>query len=146
VKNFLKITVGILLITGFLFSQSSAPVKYWESLSKAEKIAFVNGAYGAIAKLKQDHKHEVRKQYNQDPNWVQPYYIERFYEIADEYLSQEIGYYLEIIVDHMDALYSNYDNAFIPVIESLRIVSLAQDDQNSKANLLLLQAQKKYKN
>lgn len=133
-------------LTGFCSGQATAPVNYWESLSKNEKIAFVNGVYGGMARLKQDHKREVRKQYNQDPNWVQPYYINRFYDIIDEYLAEDVGYYIEIIIEHMDAFYSNYDNSNIPVIEALRIVSLAQDGETSRANLLLLQAQKNYRN
>lgn len=144
--KYFRIILLFFFLVPILAAQDTLPVKYWESLSKAEKIAFVNGAYGAIARLKQEHKQEVRKQYNQDPNWIQPYYIDRFYEITDEYISTEIGYYIDIIVEHMDALYANYENAAIPVIEALRIVSLAQDGNDSRANLLLLQGQKKYRN
>ena len=44
----------------------------------------------------------------------------------------------------MDAFYSNSDNIKIPVMESLRIVSLIQDGERDKANLRLLKAQRKY--
>ena len=67
---------------------------------------------------------EVKKQYNQDPNWVEPYFIERFYEILDEHRSKKIGYNVDIIAYAMDAFYSNYDNGSIPILEAIRIVSL----------------------
>ena len=120
------------------------PSDFWSSLSEPEKLSFVNGAYGAISLLKRSHKDEVAKQYLHDKNWIQPYYIERFYDIADEYLSEEAGYNLSIIVMHMDALYANSDNHKIPVLEAMRIVSLIQDGLRDKANLRLLQLQRKY--
>ena len=120
------------------------PSDFWSSLSDPEKISFVNGAYGAISALKKSHKDEVAKQYLHDKNWIQPYYIERFYDIADEYLSEEAGYNLSIIVMHMDALYANSDNHKIPVLEIMRVVSLMQDGVRDKANLRLLQLQRKY--
>tara|TARA_B100000424_G_scaffold271269_1_gene273294 strand:+ start:439 stop:873 length:435 start_codon:yes stop_codon:yes gene_type:complete len=120
------------------------PSDFWSSLSDPEKISFVNGAYGAISALKKSHKDEVAKQYLHDINWIQPYYIERFYDIADEYLSEEAGYNLSIIVMHMDALYVNSDNHKIPVLEAMRVVSLMQDGLRDRANLRLLQLQRKY--
>ena len=72
------------------------------------------------------------------------YYIERFYDIADEYRSEEAGYNLKIIVMHMNAFYSNSDNIKIPILEAMRIVSLMQDGYRDKANIRLLQAQRKY--
>ena len=82
--------------------------------------------------------------YLHNKNWIQPYYIERFYDIADEYLSEEAGYNLKIIVLHMDALYANSDNQKIPVLDAMRVVSLMQDGLRDKANLRLLQLQRKY--
>ena len=120
------------------------PSDFWSSLSDPEKISFVNGAYGAISALKKSHKDEVAKQYLHDKNWIQPYYIERFYDIADEYLSEEAGYNLSIIVMHMDALCVNSDNHKIPVLEAMRVVSLMQDGLRDRANLRLLQLQRKY--
>jgi hypothetical protein len=120
------------------------PSVFWLGLSDSEKVSFVNGAYGAISLLKKSHKNEVRKQYLHNKNWIQPYYIERFYDIADEYLSEEAGYNLKIIVLHMDALYANSDNHKIPVLEAMRVVSLMQDGLRDKANLRLLQLQRKY--
>ena len=120
------------------------PYDFWSSLSKSEKLSFVNGAYGAISLLKKSHKDEVAKQYLHDKNWIQPYYIERFYDITDEYLSEEAGYNLSIIVMHMDALYANSENHKIPVLEAMRVVSLMQDGFRDKANLRLLQLQRKY--
>ena len=120
------------------------PSDFWSSLSDPEKLSFVNGAYGAISALKKSHKDEVAKQYLHDKNWIQPYYIERFYDIADEYLSEEAGYNLSIIVMHMDALYVNSDNHKIPVLEAMRVVSLMQDGLRDRANLRLLQLQRKY--
>ena len=120
------------------------PSDFWSSLSESEKLSFVNGAYGAISLLKKSHKDEVAKQYLHDKNWMQPYYIERFYDIADEYLSEEAGYNLSIIVMHMDALYANSDNHKIPVLEAMRVVSLMQDGLRDRANLRLLQFQRKY--
>ena len=127
-----------------IYGQNSAPAEFWIGYSQEEKIAFINGAYGTVAKLKSHHKTEVRKQYMHDDNWVEPYYIERFYQIADEYLANEIGYNLKIIALHMDAFYSNSDNLNIPVMEALRIVSLMQDGENRTANTRLLRAQQKH--
>jgi hypothetical protein len=110
-----------------------------------EKVAFINGVYAAGAKLKFHHKQEVKKQYNQDVNWVEPYYIERFYGIIDEHRSKDVGYQVDLIAKAMDAFYSNYDNTAIPLLESLRIVSLAQDGKTEKADLYLLKAQKRYR-
>ena len=76
---------------------------------------------------------------------MEPYYIERFYEIVDEHRSKEVGYQVDLIAKAMDAFYSNYDNTAIPLLESLRIVSLAQDGKTKKADLYLLKAQKRYK-
>ena len=95
--------------------------------------------------MKSHHKSEVRKQYMHDDNWVEPYYIERFYQIADEYLSDEVGYNLKIIAMHMDAFYTNSDNLNIPVLEALRVVSLMQDGEKKTANARLLRAQQKHK-
>tara|TARA_Y100001935_G_scaffold37013_1_gene29551 strand:+ start:42 stop:470 length:429 start_codon:yes stop_codon:yes gene_type:complete len=127
------------------YGQNSAPAEFWIEYTQKEKIAFINGVYGTVAKLKSHHKTEVKKQYMHNDNWVEPYYIERFYQISDEYLANEIGYNLKIIALHMDAFYSNSDNLNIPVMEALRIVSLMQDGENRTANTRLLRAQQKYK-
>ncbi|MAM97515.1 MAG: hypothetical protein CL701_02815 [Chloroflexi bacterium] len=141
-----KISV-IYFTVSFIFCQVSTQnqlsINFWTGLSEPEKISFVNGAYGTISLLKKHHQHEVRKQYLHDKNWVQPYYIERFYDIADEYRSEEAGYNLKIIVMHMNAFYSNSDNIKIPILEAMRIVSLMQDGYRDKANIRLLQAQRK---
>ena len=141
-----KISV-IYFTVSFIFCQVSTQnqlsIDFWTGLSEPEKISFVNGAYGTISLLKKHHQHEVRKQYLHDKNWVQPYYIERFYDIADEYRSEEAGYNLKIIIMHMNAFYSNSDNVKIPVLEAMRIVSLMQDGYRDKANIRLLQAQRK---
>ena len=143
----MKKGIFIYLMFQFLFSQpKSSPADFWNSYSQEEKVAFINGAYGAISKLKSHHKSEVKKQYIHDDNWVEPYYIERFYSIADEYLAQEIGYNIKIIALHIDAFYTNSDNLFIPTLEALRIVSLMQDGENGAANLRLLRAQQKFNN
>tara|TARA_Y100001970_G_C13613074_1_gene545816 strand:+ start:180 stop:551 length:372 start_codon:yes stop_codon:yes gene_type:complete len=120
------------------------PSEFWFKLTDPEKLSFVNGAYGAISLLKKSHKDEVAKQYLHDKNWIEPYYIERFYSIADEYISEETGYNLSIIIMHMDALYANSDNHKIPILEAMRVVSLMQDGLSDKANLRLLQLQRKY--
>ena len=143
-----KILIIYLLICSMtLHSQSSSsnlPSEFWLDLTEPEKLSFVNGAYGAISLLKKSHRAEVAKQYLHDKNWIQPYYIERFYNIADEYVSEETGYNLSIIIMHMDALYANSDNQKIPVLEAMRVVSLMQDGLSDKANLRLLQLQRKY--
>jgi len=134
-----------LLLNINLYSQNRTPADYWESLEIKEKIAFINGVYSASAKIKFHHKQEVKKQFNQDPNWVEPYYIERFYEILDEHRSKKAGYQVDLISKALDAFYSNYDNTSIPLLEALRIVSLAQDGKTEKADIYLLKAQKRYK-
>ena len=108
------------IIYSLLCGQTALPSEFWISYTQDEKISFINGAYGAISKLKAHHRSEVRKQYMHDDNWVEPYYIERFYEIADEYLADEVGYNLKIVAMHMDAFYSNSDNLNIPVMEAFR--------------------------
>lgn len=130
--------------TVLLGKEIDLPVNYWISLSEKEKISFINGAYGAITLLKSHHKLEVKKQYLHDENWIEPYYITRFYNISDEYWSNTVDYDLKIISLHIDALYSNSDNHMMPVFEALRVVSLIQDGERKKANLRLLQAQRKY--
>ena len=133
------------LLISILWAQDTTPADFWNSYSQEEKIAFINGAYGAIAKMKAHHKTEVRKQFLHEENFVEPYYIERFYDISDEYRSQEVGYNLKIIALHMDAFYTNSDNLKIPVLEALRVVSLMQDGEQKTANVRLLRAQQKYK-
>tara|TARA_Y100001934_G_C12033793_1_gene622631 strand:+ start:55 stop:480 length:426 start_codon:yes stop_codon:yes gene_type:complete len=135
----------IVLTSSYLIAQDIKPAEFWNNYNQLEKIAFINGAYGAIAKLKAHHKAEVRKQYLHDDNWIEPYYIERYYDIADEYLSEEVGYNIQIISMHIDAFYTNSDNLYIPVFEALRVVSLMQDGERKKANTRLLRAQQKYK-
>ena len=143
----MKNVIVFFTIVNCLFAQNqTSPSEFWNSYSQEEKIAFINGAYGAISKLKSHHNSEVKKQYIHDDNWVEPYYIERFYSIADEYLAQEIGYNIKIIALHIDAFYTNSDNLLIPTLEALRIVSLMQDGENGAANLRLLRAQQKFKN
>ena len=139
-----NISLLIMFIVTLLIGKDAAPSEFWKSYSQEEKIAFINGAYGTVSKLKAHHKSEVRKQYMHDDNWVEPYYIERFYQIADEYLANEIGYNLKIVALHIDAFYSNSDNVNIPVMEALRIVSLMQDGENKTANSRLLRAQQKH--
>ena len=143
----MKIGLFILFILQTLNAQTKkTPAEFWKSYNIKEKIAFINGAYGAIAKLKSHHKSEVKKQYINYDNWIEPYYIERFYSIADEYIAEEVGYNIKIIALHIDSFYSNSDNVLIPIMQALRIVSLMQDGESEAANLRLLRAQQKFKN
>ncbi|MDP6169153.1 MAG: hypothetical protein QF780_04020 [Candidatus Marinimicrobia bacterium] len=139
-----KAILTFAIFYSLLHGQSASPADFWISYTQDEKISFINGAYGAISKIKAHHRSEVRKQYMHNDNWVEPYYIERFYQIADEYLADEIGYNLKIIAMHMDAFYSNSDNLNIPVMEALRVVSLMQDGDKKTANSRLLRAQQKH--
>ena len=141
------IIYSILLSVNLLIGQAQStksPSEFWSSLSLKEKISFVNGAYSALSVLKKKHKEEVAKQYLNDRNWIQPYYIERYYSLIDEYSSEFVGYDLQLITMHMDALYTNSDNINIPVLEAMKVVSLMQDGKRKKANLRLLQLQRKY--
>ena len=138
-------TCILIFSISYTFSQNRPPAEFWNQYDKDQKIAFINGAYGAISKIKSHHKLEVKKQYLNYKNWVQPYYIERFYEISDEYISEKVGYDLSLIASHMDAFYSNSDNFNIPVMDALRVVSLVQDNENKKANIRLLRYQQKYR-
>ena len=137
-----RIILFIFLIS-LVLGQKRSPAKYWESLEFKEKVAFVNGVYAAGAKFKFHHKQEVKKQFNQDPNWVEPYYIERFYEIIDEHRAKKAGYQVNLIAQALDAFYSNYDNTAIPLLEAVRIVSLAQDEETEKADFILIKGTKK---
>ena len=141
------IIYSILLSVNLLIGQAQStrsPSEFWSSLSLKEKISFVNGAYSALSVLKKKHKEEVAKQYLNDRNWIEPYYIERYYSLIDEYSSEFVGYDLQLITMHMDALYTNSDNINIPLLEAMRVVSLIQDGKRKKANLRLLQLQRKY--
>ena len=141
------IIYSILLSVNLLIGQAQStksPSEFWSSLSLKEKISFVNGAYSALSVLKKKHKEEVAKQYLNDKNWIEPYYIERYYSLIDEYFSESVGYDLQLITMHMDALYTNSDNINIPILEAMKVVSLIQDGNRKKANLRLLQLQRKY--
>ena len=143
----MKLFLIIFLLVQISFSQSEvkqSPSSFWISLSNKEKISFINGTYSALSILKKKHKDEVAKQYLHDKNWIQPYYIDRYYSIIDEYHSEQVGYDLKIIALHMDALYANSDNLNIPIMEAIKVVSLIQDGDREKANLRLLQLQRKY--
>jgi hypothetical protein len=138
-----KIILLLLLIT--LSAQERTPSDFWYGMNMEEKISFVNGVYAASSAIKSHHQHQVKEQYLGDDNWVRPYYIDRFYEIVDEHISKEVDSHLDIIVLAVDALYSNSDNANIPVVEAIRIVSMVQDGHDQKANLYLLKAQQRFK-
>ena len=143
----MKLFLIIFIVVQISFSQSEikqSPSNFWISLSNKEKISFINGTYSALSVLKKKHKDEVAKQYLHDKNWIQPYYIDRYYSIIDEYYSEQVGYDLKIIALHMDALYANSDNLNIPIMEAIKVVSLMQDGDREKANLRLLQLQRKY--
>lgn len=143
----MKLFLIISILVQILFSQvelKQSPSSFWISLSNKEKISFINGTYSALSVLKKKHKDEVAKQYLHDKNWIQPYYIDRYYSIIDEYHSEQVGYDLKIIALHMDALYANSDNLNIPIMEAIKVVSLMQDGEREKANLRLLQLQRKY--
>ncbi|MFQ6613464.1 MAG: hypothetical protein ACE5D1_01350 [Fidelibacterota bacterium] len=137
--------VLVLLVMPILFAQPpKSPADYWASLSDREKITFVNGAYAMASRMKTIHQDQVNYQFLRQPGWQEPYFVERFYEIIDEHISTKIGYNLSIITQNIDALYANSDNARIPLIQAIHIVSLAQDGNQERANLLLLKAQRKY--
>ena len=143
----MKLFLIIFILFRISFSQSEikqSPSSFWISLSNKEKISFINGTYSALSVLKKKHKDEVAKQYLNDKNWIQPYYIDRYYSIIDEYHSDQVGYDLKIIALHVDALYANSDNLNIPIMEAIKVVSLMQDGDREKANLRLLQLQRKY--
>ena len=143
----MKLFLIISILVQILFSQvelKKSPSSFWISLSNKEKISFINGTYSALSVLKKKHKDEVAKQYLHDKNWIQPYYIDRYYSIIDEYYSEQVGYDLKIIALHVDALYANSDNLNIPIMEAIKVVSLMQDGDREKANLRLLQLQRKY--
>ena len=143
----MKLFLIIFILVRLSFSQSEikqSPSSFWISLSNKEKISFINGTYSALSVLKKKHKDEVAKQYMHDKNWIQPYYIDRYYSIIDEYHSEQVGYDLKIIALHVDALYANSDNLNIPIMEAIKVVSLMQDGDRKKANLRLLQLQRKY--
>ena len=134
----------VICLMGIVFTQEHTPADFWYSMQEAEKISFVNGAYTAVSAMKMHPQRQVKEQYIGNDNWVQPYYIDRYYEIVDEHISTNVEGNIDIIVKAMDAFYSNSDNANIPVIEAIRIVSMVQDDKDKKANLYLLKAQRKY--
>ena len=143
----MKLFLIISILVQILFSQvelKQSPSSFWISLSNKEKISFINGTYSALSVLKKKHKDEVAKQYLHDKNWIKPYYIDRYYSIIDEYHSEQVGYDLKIIALHVDALYANSDNLNIPIMEAIKVVSLMQDGDREKANLRLLQLQRKY--
>ena len=42
------------------FTGNSTPAEFWIGYTQKEKIAFINGVYGTVSKLKSHHKTEVR--------------------------------------------------------------------------------------
>ncbi|NQT97894.1 MAG: hypothetical protein HQ562_09165 [Candidatus Marinimicrobia bacterium] len=147
-KNIISVLILIVISIGLvtdLNAQQNTPAEYWDSLTDGEKLAFVNGAYTAVSRMKSFHMEEVKMQYGHDPYWREPYFVERFYQILDQHLAEGVGYNIDIIAQAMDALYANFDNVRIPIIEALRIVSTAQDGEQQKANVLLLKAQRQYR-
>ncbi len=136
----------ILTTLVFMLQAQSAttPAEYWQSLTEPEKVAFVNGVYAAISSAKAHHKTEVRKQYVHQKDWIPPYYIERYYDILDDYISRKAGYNLELIARTVDAIYSNDENRKIPLVEAIRVASLSQDGKRQKANLILFRLQKSH--
>ena len=135
-----KIIPLLLLIT--LTAEERTPADFWYGMKMEEKISFVNGVYAASSAIKAHHQRQVKEQYVRNDSWVRPYFIDRFYEIVDEHISKEVDGHLDIVVLAVDALYSNSDNANIPVMEAIRIVSMVQDGNDQKANLYLLKAQR----
>jgi len=138
VKKFIFI-----LLIGFVFPQERTPADFWYGMEKSEKVSFVNGAYSAVSAMKMHHQRQVKEQYLGNDNWIRPYFIDRYYEIVDEHISRNVEGKIDIIAKAMDAFYSNSDNANIPVIEAIRIVSMVQDEKDKKANLYLIKAQRK---
>ena len=94
--------------------------------------------------LKNEHKKEVAKQYLHDKNWIEPYYIERYYSVIEEYHSEKVGYDIQIITMHMDAFYANSDNSKYPNHGCSKSSLLNSRWNERKANLRLLQLQRKY--
>ena len=137
-----KIILLILVFT--MHAQERTPADFWYGMEEIEKVSFVNGAYSATSAMKLHHQHQVKEQYVGNDSWVRPYFIDRYYEIVDEHISTNVKGHIDIISKAMDAFYSNSDNANIPVIEAIRIVSMVQDDKDKKANLYLMKAQRKY--
>jgi len=121
------------------------PSIFWYEMNMEEKTSFVNGVYAASSAIKVHHQRQVREQYVRNDSWIRPYFIDRFYEIVDDHISNEVDGHLDIIVLAVDALYSNSDNENIPVVEAIRIVSMVQDGHDKKANLYLLKAQQRFK-
>lgn len=132
-----------ILLIGFVFPQERTPADFWYGMEKSEKVSFVNGAYSAVSAMKMHHQRQVKEQYLGNDNWIRPYFIDRYYEIVDEHISRNVEGKIDIIAKAMDAFYSNSDNANIPVIEAIRIVSMVQDEKDKKANLYLIKAQRK---
>ena len=140
----MRLEVLLLVFASMRSAKETTPAEFWSRYNNAEKIAVLNCAFDAYAKIKAHQKAEVKKQYIHDDNWREPYFIERFYNIIDEYIAKEIGYNLEIIVMHLDAFYTNSDNINIPILEALRIVSLIQDGEKKIENTRLLKSQQKH--
>ena len=97
----IKKIILLLFCFALILGQKKSPASYWESLEMKEKVAFINGVYATGAKLKYHHKQEINKQYNQNPGWVEPYFVERFYEIINEHRSKKAGYDVTVSYTHL---------------------------------------------
>ncbi len=53
----MKYILSLILVTS-VWAQDSTPADFWNGYSQEEKIAFINGAYGAIAIMKSHHQAE----------------------------------------------------------------------------------------
>ena len=51
-----KIILIWFLTLTFIYGQNSTPAEFWIGYTQKEKIAFINGVYGTVSKLKSHHK------------------------------------------------------------------------------------------
>ncbi|MEE9166260.1 MAG: hypothetical protein V3U24_02185 [Candidatus Neomarinimicrobiota bacterium] len=123
--------------------QDTSHRDFWESLDANERIAFVEGVYSGLGESLKVMNEEAMRQRKQDRFWVPPFVHEHSARTLREYfpVDQDLDYTL--VAGHLDAFYSNPDNAHIAVMSALFIIMLHQAGETRRANELLLVEQKK---
>lgn len=126
----------------YLVGQDTSGRDFWQSLDENERIVFIEGVYVGLHESLNVMNEEAVRQKNQDPYWAPPFVHSHSARRLKEYFPAEKDFDYGLIVGHLDAFYSNPDNAHIDIMYSLHVITLNQAGQTRRANELLLLKQK----
>jgi len=125
-----------------IFSRDTGDSDFWQSLDEEERVIFVKGVYTGLAESQKILSEVAIQQKKQDPFWVPPFVFDYSMHRLKEYDTETIEDDYILIAKLLDAFYSNSDNAFINVMDALRILILHQTGEVRRANELLLLKQR----